>query len=186
MRRDHKMRLIPNVQAIGEELTIETDAVDTNGNFMHDQEIAAEVYYLGKKGHVFSRAGMTRVPLQQSAPGQYRATHEVNKSGVYAIKISDSGRNAVTTAGVVVSTFKEQSSLSPNRELLKKIAEITGGKSEPTINEAMRPAKSKKARPFELGTWALMLAAFLFLGDVLARRLPAVIEALQRIQKDNE
>lgn len=186
MRRDHKMRLIPNVQAIGEELTIETDAVDTNGNFMHDQEIAAEVYYLGKKGHVFSRAGMTRVPLQQSAPGQYRATHEVNKSGVYAIKISDSGRNAVTTAGVVVSTFKEQSSLSPNRELLKKIAEITGGKSEPTINEAMRPAKSKKARPFELGTWALMLAAFLFLGDVLARRLPAVIEAVGRIKGGNE
>ncbi|MDP6502380.1 MAG: hypothetical protein QF886_02140, partial [Planctomycetota bacterium] len=98
-------------------------------------------------------------------------------------KIADRDQNAVTTTGLVVSVFKEQSSLSPNRELLRKIAEITGGKFEPTINEAMRPAKSKKARPYELGTLALMLAAFLFLGDVLARRLPAVIEAVQRIQR---
>lgn len=186
MRRDQKMRLIPNVQTSGEELTIETDAVDPNGNFMHDQEIAAEVYYLGKNGHVFSRAGMTRVPLEQSAPGQYRATHEVRKSGVYAIKISDKDRNAVTTTGVVVSAFKEQSSLSPNRDLLKRIAEITEGKFEPTGDEAMKPAKSKKARPYELGTWALMLAAFLFMGDVLARRLPALIAALQRIQGSSE
>lgn len=177
--RDEKLRLVPDVRTEGEEVLIETDVVDDHGNFVNGRDMLAEVYYLGKKGHVFSRAAVTRIPLDQSAPGRYRGTHRVTKNGVYAVRIADRERSAVTTAGVVVSTFKEQAGLSINRELLKRIAATTGGRYEPSPEEAMKVTRAKKTRPHEVGAWALMIAAFLFLADVIARRLPAVLELLR-------
>jgi len=175
IHRSQKMRLIPDVRVEGEEITIQTDAVDANSAFLNDQEIGAEVYYLGKKGHVFSRAAVTRVALDQTAPGRYRGDLSVQKNGVYAVKIADAEHEAVKTTGVVVSTFKEQAALTTNEGLLRQLAAITGGKHSPTPRETMEVSRAKKTRPYEVGPGALMLAAFLFFGDVLVRRLPAVL-----------
>ena len=160
---------------------------------MNDLEAKCELFYLGRKGRVFSSSSRTVFDLPMIAPGRFSTEASVDKDGVYLARLvakdendaeepkenSGESQELVRTVGLVVSSSLEFAKLNADRELAEAITKVTGGDINPEPESVFR-ASEKSIRLKDYGVWFLILAALLFIGDCLARRWPAVSLFLER------
>ena len=185
IRRSQGDQIVPDIAIEGRKLTLSTDAVDEDGRFMNDLDVRCELYYLGRKGRVFSSSARTTVELPMIAPGRFSAEHAVDKDGVYLARLvardtdKEESEELVRTVGLVVSSSLEFSRLNANQELAETIVAQTGGQMSPEPESVFRESEHSVSLK-DYGVWFLIAAAVLFVCDCLSRRWPAVKLALER------
>lgn len=121
--------------------------------------------------------GVASVPLIQSAPGRYEGETSATRPGSYAVTVaSGSGTTTrVKTAGFVVPYSPELRDLRPNRALLARVVEATGGMILTAPRQALAPTRSG-AIPAAGWPYLTGLAVAFFLAEITWRRVPAIAE----------
>jgi Mg-chelatase subunit ChlD len=121
-------------------------------------------------------------PSNQSAPlsftqigaGRYRAVAETTEPGVYLAQVAaatGAQQLGSATAGVVVGYSLEYSDKPDNPQLLRDLAEITGGRADPPAASAFDPTGQAVGSVSEVGLLLLWLALLLWPLDIGLRRL---------------
>ena len=136
------------VERRGEEARVVVDSVDVVGRYVNEADTHLTLI----------RPGLDRedIELEQTAPGRYEARFNTGKSGAYHLELSQQQNGTQTfrqTRGVVVGYPDELRLGPPDEELMKRIADVSGGRYAP-------PAKQIFDYPQEPYTKALMAAAF--------------------------
>jgi hypothetical protein len=112
--------------------------------------------------------------FRQVAPGRYLARAPTAAAGVYVLQLTAvdaAGAPLGTlTGGVVVSYAAEYAVRQENPALLRELAALTGGRSDPPAARiAATPAVPLQA-VHEMGWWLLWLALLLWPIDIALRR----------------
>ncbi len=148
---------------------IAVEALDANGNFRNFLNLEAVV--VSPKGERVS------VLLEQTGPGRYDAHFPTKEVGAYLINLiekKDGKLAASQVLGASVNYSPEFLTSEPNFNLLRRIAEIGGGRILDIQNPAFNPFefnRQKTFQPHELWEWLLRLAILLFPIDVGIRRI---------------
>jgi Ca-activated chloride channel family protein len=154
--------------ASGGSAAIILDAFTTSGEPVNGLRAEASVAGPG---------GVQSVPLVQSASGRYEGEVAAQRPGSYAVTVAARFPAAVRvkTTGFVVPYSPELRDLTPNRALLARIIEATGGTILTDPRQALAPARSAQA-PADGWPYLASLAAALFLAEITWRRVPAIAE----------
>jgi len=133
--------------------------------------------YLQFEGRALS-PGQETVPIRltQTDLGRYEAEFEIDEEGTYLVNLFESegeqkGEGGVLSAGLSVPYSPEYSNDRSNTNLLRRIAEITGGRYEPSSDEVFDHSLVAHAKPIPLWPWLLGTAIVLFWFDVFTRRV---------------
>lgn len=131
------------------------------------------------------QVGLTRgeesdeiVQLQQMGPGIYQARVPFGSAAMLSANVREGGGIETATADragarTIFSGFPEEyRSLPPNLGLLRTIADETGGKVGPSIEEIFDRQGDAGQRSARLWPWLALAALIAYLMDILLRRLP--------------
>ncbi|HEY3322833.1 MAG TPA: VWA domain-containing protein [Planctomycetota bacterium] len=173
-RRSQRSRLIPEVRLNGQQLALNVDFLDARGEFISGQSLRGELYYLGEQGYLYSRTTQEKIALAADGPGRYAGGLRLSKKGLYALKVAGPEHGQIVTTGLVLSNFKEYLSLTANSAFLSELASAGGGKSGVDPAQALSLDGKQRETMTDVSHWGILLAAVLFLADVLARRWPAL------------
>ena len=120
------------------------------------------------------RLERSNIDLEQIAPGRYQAEIQTDVTGAYHLELSQSVNSVPTfrqTRSIVVG-YPDELRLGPaDEELMKKVAEVSGGKYCPTVKDLIASRDRVAQNVIPLWPYLLMSALSLFLVDVLLRRL---------------
>jgi Mg-chelatase subunit ChlD len=132
---------------------------------------------LRAEASVAGPAGVQSVPLVQSASGRYEGEIAASRPGSYAVTVAARAAAATRTktTGFVVPYSPELRDLTPNRALLARIIEATGGTILTDPRQALAPARSAQT-PVDGWPYLASLAVALFLAEITWRRVPAISE----------
>ncbi|MDR1491155.1 MAG: VWA domain-containing protein [Planctomycetaceae bacterium] len=113
--------------------------------------------------------------LKPTAPGRYEAEIPADQRGGYHLQTTlTAGERVIASQsrGVMVG-YPDELRLKPaNADLLERIAASTGGTFQPTPESLFEPDATRTAwKPQSLRQYLLTIAAFLFVLDVLLRRV---------------
>lgn len=148
---------------------INVEALDAQGNYRNFLNLQAIV--------VSPRGERVVVPVRQSGPGHYEAKFPTKEPGVYAVNVVEmDGAKVVAqqTAGASINYSPEFSDPKPNYNLLRRLAEVGGGRLLDIRNPADNPFlhdRAKTFQPRDLWEWLLRAAVILFVLDVGFRRI---------------
>lgn len=153
------------------QVDIIADIFDYNGNFVN---------FLEGTFSVFSPSGnLIKGNLTQIDSGRYYGKVEVKEEGIYSLTIKLSKENTIVRglSGFYVPISKELRDIEGNNSLLYSIAEITGGR----VLDSPRNVFDEKIRDFnieyvDIWQYVLLLSGFLFLSELVVRKLPALKE----------
>ncbi len=146
--------------------TVTLDAVDPAGRFLNQAETEMTV--------IDPQLGNRKIPLQQSAPGRYVAAFDTPRSGAYHLELTQKRDGQVLyrqSRGLSVGYSDELRLRPPNEALLKSVAEASGGRFQPTVDQIFEPTERTALRPTPLWPYLVALAAILLVLDVFLRRV---------------
>jgi Ca-activated chloride channel family protein len=146
---------------------LQLDAIDERGEFISDLE--GDVVVVAPDGT------QKKVSLELSAPGQLEAFWPASQRGSYHAQILLRRNGQVVQQQYVSATldYSEEFALRPpDEDQLRKLAEGTGGKFNPAPADILKGDLRHAPVERELWPWLLLLAIFLWVGDVAARRWP--------------
>lgn len=113
--------------------------------------------------------------LKQTAPGRYEAEFAVTDTGAYSVHVTlqKDGESVFEQTRSVTINYPEELRIKPANELLlQKIANQTGGTFNPVPADVFASDPQRTTlRAVPLFPYLLTAAAFLFLLDVLLRRI---------------
>lgn len=152
---------------------LSVEALDAQGNYRNFLNLSAVV--VSPKGERQS------VRLEQTGPGRYEARFPTREVGTYLINLveSEGGQVRATQAvGASVNYSPEFAVAEPNLSLLRRLAELGGGKLLPPPggvppgpdNPFLRD-RVKTFQPRDLWEWLIRFAIVLFVADVGVRRI---------------
>ncbi len=166
MRKSESKGVFVEVRRQGNLSRVIVDSVDPSGKFINQASTKMTV--------IAPRLERTQIELEQVAPGRYQADIPTDMTGAYHLELSQSVNSVPTfrqTRSIVVG-YADELRLGPADEnLMKKVAEVSGGRYCPTAKELF--ARNERVAQNVIPLWpALLIAALcLFLFDVLIRRL---------------
>lgn len=174
MRQGRASDFEVSARQVGHEGRIIVEALDTEASFLNGLSIAGRVLMPDSKGR--------SIRLHQTGPGRYEGTFPASANGHYVAVLSytdPKGRQGIIKTGLSVSYSPEYRELTTNEEVLRQIAEQTGGKMLPLNPDKAdvfrRPVQpSVHRRPI----WHWILGWFvipLLLLDVAGRRLASMV-----------
>ena len=166
MRKSESKGVFVEVQRQGGLSRVIIDSVDPAGRFINQAATKMTV--------IAPRLERSSVALEQIAPGRYQAEIPTDVGGVYHLEMSQSVDNVPTfrqTRSIVVGYPDELRLGPPDENLMKKIAEVSGGKYCPTVKELFANNDRVAQNVIPLWPYLLITALCLFLVDVLFRRL---------------
>lgn len=149
----------------GAHLTV--DAVGSDGRFRD---------FLKLNAFVAGPAGSSEVPVRQTGPGRYEADVPSTMPGSWFVTIAeeeDGQWAARASVPILIPYAAEFRATSPNHALLKRLAEITSGRSialEPQPDLFKHTALPARV-PQEIWRFLLYVALACLMIDVAARRL---------------
>jgi uncharacterized membrane protein len=148
---------------------LSVEALDEKGdyrNFLHLQAVV-----------VSPKGERQTVRLDQTGPGRYETRFAMREVGSYLInlmEIKDGQVAGVQWAGASINHSPEYSATGPNWALLRRLAELGGGRvldpSHPTDNPFLHD-RQKTFQPLDLWQSLLKWAIVLFVLDVGVRRI---------------
>jgi len=148
---------------------ITVEALDDKGEYRN---------FLSLQSVVVSPKGEREtIRLEQTGPGRYEAHFPTKEVGSYLLnlmEIKDGKIRASQVAGASVNYSPEFSATEPNLNLLKRLADTTGGKLLDPMNVADNPFLHDRRltfQPRDLWEWLLKVAIILFVLDVGIRRI---------------
>jgi uncharacterized membrane protein len=143
---------------------VSVEAVDPSGNYRN---------FLNLQMLVMSPKGERQLlALQQTGPGHYETTFPTKEVGPYLMNLTDRGTGRSQTLGLSVNYSPEFDDAGPNLNLLRRLAELGGGKIlDPAVDNPFLHDRVKTFQPLDLRDWLLRLAILLFPFDVAVRRV---------------
>lgn len=148
---------------------ISVEALDSEGNYRNFLNLQAIV--------VSPKGERQTVQLEQTGPGHYEAKFPTREVGSYLLRlmnIRDGQVEGSQVLGASVNYSPEFNATEPNYNLLRRIAEIGGGKlldpTQPADNPFLHD-RQKTFQPRDLWEWLMRLAILLFPLDVGIRRI---------------
>ncbi|RYG21004.1 VWA domain-containing protein, partial [bacterium] len=145
---------------------IELSATDSLGNPVTNNEATVRV--------ATPIGGSREVTLTQSAPGRFQGSFDAEEIGSYLVTVAEPDRKGgmlTRTTATGIAYPAEYRTVNPNRPLLARLGETTGGKGLTKPEEALRPARDPGRSITELWPMLLMAAAILLPIDVGVRRV---------------
>jgi len=149
--------------------TVSVEALDGTGNFRNFLNLAARV--------VSPRGESIQIQLEQKGPGRYEGKFPTKEVGAYLINLLEFQQGQLASSqvlGASVNYSPEFAASEPNFNLLRRIAEIGGGRILDLKNPAFNPfefGRKKTFQPRDLWEWLLRFAILLFPLDVGIRRI---------------
>ena len=142
------------------------DALDDAGDFLNQLENDVSLISpdLKKK----------QLAVTQTAPGRYELDFPTQDVGPYFLNVMQKqGGEVVNTqvTGTVVSYPQEYLVHNANDALLTQLAAVSGGKFNPSAEDAFRPPEEQVALRIHLWRPFLITALFLLLVDIALRRV---------------
>ena len=146
--------------------TIYLDAVDNKGDYINFLQFNGKVISPGLES--------LDVPLHQVGPGRYSGDFTIRSEGNYLINVRERG-GASHLFAITVPFSPEYNSSRANINLLNKVAELSGGKFNPSPGDVFMHSSKKAYTPRDTWEKLLLLAILLFPFDIALRRvfLPA-------------
>lgn len=170
------------VELRGDEVVARVEAFDEQENFLNDLRSTLEIMphrstQSPSSGDVAS-AALRKVEFQAVAPGLYEARFKLHAPGAYALRAVHHRKRAgrslpagVSYGSVSLPYPEEYRDLSPKRDTLQRLAELTSGALmvDWTLPEIVNhaPVKIQKGRQDHF----ILIAIGLFFLDLLVRRL---------------
>lgn len=146
------------------------DALDADGRWLSLPSVSAFVQYPDGR--------YDKVACELAAPGRYVAEVPTEAAGDYRVDFLPPPLDEPTPMAqraFAVGFSDELRVLPTDTELLRQIAERTGGRYAPTPADALRPAETSVPRTVRLWAWLLGAAVVLFVADLrLNRRCSAL------------
>lgn len=148
------------------QLVVTVDAFDADGGFRNFLDGEARIVAPDLTVHP--------VPLQQIAPGRYRASMPADQDGSWLAGVALQSGEQVVAQGVAEAVqpySPEYRRGGVGGAVLAELGRIGHGGALTTPADAFRPPVAPRAIPWPLWPWALGAAAFLLVLDVAIRRL---------------
>ncbi|MDR0869763.1 MAG: VWA domain-containing protein [Planctomycetaceae bacterium] len=170
-RKSEGRNAVLNVEQKHGTVHITLDAVDDNENFIDGAEGVITL---------FNNGGKNSFPLVQTAPGRYETESALNgretafpASCTVSVLLQKDGAALVNQTRSIMRNYPEELRVKPaNETLMKELAERTGGKFNPKPEDVFADVPHRSAwRVLPLSAYLLTAAAFLFILDVLLRRI---------------
>lgn len=148
---------------------ISVEALDEKGdyrNFLHLQTVV-----------VSPQGNRQTLRLDQTGPGRYEARFTTREVGAYLLNLMELRDGQVAGSQVIgtsVSYSPEFGAPEPNVNLLRRLADSSGGRMLDPRNPADNPFghdRRKTFQPLDWWEWLLKLAVVLFTLDVAVRRI---------------
>ncbi len=156
-----------DIQRRGTMASVVVDALDDTGQFLNQATTKLSV--------VDPQLQAQTLTLTQTAPGRYAGQFEMSAPGAWNLQVTQSVAAETIhqqTRGVVVGYADELRIRQTNTALLTSIAELSGGKFEPSADAIFDPLPAESAvSAAPAWSWLLALALLLFVLDVALRRL---------------
>jgi len=165
--------------------SIRLDAVHPDGRWANDLDVRATVLppprTPGGTGNANNEESKpVAMPMPLIAPGRYQVDRSDRQLGVYWFDVSalSGGELVNRQRRGLVKAYPEELRIEPaNANLLRQIAEQTGGRFSPTIGQLLKPLSPVSTRSIALWPWLLALAALVLVADLIsARRQPGLGE----------
>jgi len=148
---------------------ISVEALDPQGNFRNFLNLQAVV--------VSPKGEKQTVRLEQTGPGHYETRFPTKEVGAYLLHLMDIENGQLRGSqvlGASVNYSPEFNATEPNFNLLRRLAEASGGKvldPELAVENPFLHDRVKTFQPRDLWEWLLKLAIILFPIDVGIRRI---------------
>ncbi len=171
LRQETPANFDTRIHLEGNKARIVVDALDKNANYLNFLQFRTKV--IGPDNESIP------IRLMQTGPGMYEAELEVDKSGQYLANLhvfEGEQRRGTIRTGFTIPFSPEYRVLSTNESMLRRIAEITGGRWIDPNSPQTPDIYSHDLPPVEARSpvWDWVLAWLilpLFLMDVSVRRL---------------
>lgn len=167
LRRVENTDLNTEVTVENGEGVISVEALDAEGNFRNFLNLQAAV--ASPKGE------RTQVNLVQTGPGHYEARFPTREVGAYLLNLLETKDGQVVGAqvlGASVNYSPEFNAAEPNLNLLRRLAELGGGRLlNPEVDNPYLLNRVKTFQPRDLWANLLQLLVILFVLDVAVRRV---------------
>ena len=164
LRKDQAGNFLLRVDQHGRRAQVLLDAVDLEGRYLNGGRATLEVTGPQQNGR--------RLALRQIAPGRYGVEFSTPAPGTYHLELRFSHRGRPTYVGrrgLAVGYADEFRARPTNHDLLRALAETTGGQYDP---EPAGVFAGRKTVPRTMPCWPYLLsaAALLLVIDVALRR----------------
>ncbi|HKS35839.1 MAG TPA: VWA domain-containing protein, partial [Verrucomicrobiae bacterium] len=148
---------------------ISVEALDSQGNFRNFLNLQAVI--------VSPKGEKQTVRLEQTGPGHYETRFPTKEVGAYLLHLMDIENGQLRGSqvlGASVNYSPEFNATEPNFNLVRRLAEASGGKildPELALENPFLHDRVKTFQPRDLWEWLLKLAILLFPLDVGIRRI---------------
>ena len=166
MRKSDAKGVAVEIVQRGNLATLTLDAADPAGRFINGAVAQLTL--------IDPQLATQKLPLAQSAPGRYVVEFPTPLSGPYHVELTQKVGGQVLyqqSRGLTVGYSDELRLRPANEQLLRSIAEVTGGKFQPLPADAFAPTTRTAQRPTPLWTWLVSAAALMLVLDVALRRI---------------
>jgi uncharacterized membrane protein len=166
MRKSDAKGMAVDVAQRGGRATLVLDAVDATGRFVNDAETEVTL--------IDPQLGTRKLPLAQTAPGRYTGEFETPRAGAYHVELTQkkNGQELYRQSRGLSVGYSDELRLRPtNENLLKRVAEVSGGKANITADQVFAPEARIAMRPTPLWPWLVTAAVLLLVLDVALRRI---------------
>ncbi len=165
LRQDETWRFHLRIVEEGPSATILLDAVDEQGRFIDGAEATFQV--TPPKGEPVTILG------EQGAPGRYAARLDLDARGEWlvAATLGHEGRDVFRGRRALVTGYPDElRTRRPDRALLERLAEVSGGAFDPRASDVFAPCDAAVVRRRPLWSWLLGAAAMMLVLDAAVRR----------------
>ncbi len=172
MRQRRRQTLDMHADVADEEVHVVVDAVGADDEFMND--LTSTLHVEGPMGAAHDARLDEDVPLSQTAPGRYEARFPLERYGSFVLTAEHQrdGRTVAESHAQLSNPYpREYMTFEPDVALLERAASLTGGTVDPSVERLFDAAGEHIEHHEELWPRLLFLALFLFVADLLLRRV---------------
>lgn len=146
---------------------LSVEALDPDGNFRN---------FLKLRTLIASPTGRKQeVLLEQTGPGRYEARFDTKEVGAYLLNLQDldtqGNLRGSQILGASVNYSPEFNDTEPNHNLLRRLADATGGQLLSEIDNPFLKGRTKTFQPKDIWDALLQWMVLLFVLDVAVRRV---------------
>jgi Ca-activated chloride channel family protein len=173
MRAKHRRELDMTARLSGQRVSASVDAFSPNGSF--DNDLQSVLVATGP----LPGGERREIPMRQTAPGRYEANFDLDGYGSFLLRADhyrvDSDGHRVLAGvsfGQVSQPYPgEYARLEPDRALLERATQATGGSLDPPLASLFTPAQELVTYQQPLWPRFILVAFVAFLLDLLMRRI---------------